>query len=814
MSELERDGEEECENEYGVQEVPLDKHQDHLDNLIKKSSPKKRQSRSKARIFTASQLQGADTLPNVPIAPLPFRLFQSDFKSFLHACVNANMIERAHSSLIYYRYRNLRNAPLTQSSQSNTQIPSTSPKEEQMIDVDIYNIMMKAWAGCGRVNKVKELMRLMKLADLTPNVQSYSCHILCLMHVSNRHMMTQESFDKLKRSMQLDGVDMTRLILDSRFNSTDTHRIRHFVQHHLGISVIHPHPSLSYNCLFMKDFNTFSASSLNIPSDSLTEWTQEQINREMKSVITVDSVFTGPLVEDTHDLDEQKDVCEEKDVCQEKDVCEEKDASSSRDDKFEKLETTSPGGVCGGQVSQFSAPNLACQPVTSQSEDGVNNLDANSLGAKNSDSQKQDAIKREKMKKLWDKMEVIWRQQLRRSLEREIDLLRYKVSELQGMNLLPYLISIDMNEIVNLMMDEISNNANISQYFSPPIQYIYRELGQKIRDAYMVQIKIKSGYFDDMMEIYSKYLKYLSSGDRRVNSRIFWYQTAMEKKLSFNHDLDEMGWSPNVCKAVGKFCFDLVINNLKIDPYILKQIDPSSPIYPDIESALTLTPNQAPNPTSGRNGTLEKNLAPNTLASQLSNKSKDSKLVPILFTVYKSTNEKCVEELRPHPVFLSLQKGATSNKLTFQRGKMPMLSPPVPWISPTYGCYLIGETPLFTDHSELAMRYLSGANLDPILDSLNALSLRPWIINKEILDVAVDVFNNHGNMELDIPVHASKMPGYQVATSGDVTRPLRPHPHRRKAMKQMKDQAEMYSLWCTCLYRLSIANHVINILIS
>lgn len=70
----------------------------------------------------------------------------------------------------------------------------------------------------------------------------------------------------------------------------------------------------------------------------------------------------------------------------------------------------------------------------------------------------------------------------------------------------------------------------------------------------------------------------------------------------------------------------------------------------------------------------------------------------------------------------------------------------------------------------------------------------------------IKIFNDNGNLDLDIPLHQLAMPALpkvKDSESKDERIVL-----IRKRFKQRKENSEMYSLWCDCLYKLSIANHV------
>lgn len=140
-----------------------------------------------------------------------------------------------------------------------------------------------------------------------------------------------------------------------------------------------------------------------------------------------------------------------------------------------------------------------------------------------------------------------------------------------------------------------------------------------------------------------------------------------------------------------------------------------------------------------------------------------------------------------------------------------MLSPPMPWISPKIGGQLIRSTDFMRQQGLVAdqlkkINDLPLQNLYPIIDSLNCLSLVPWSVNQKVLKVAMSVFSKGGDTSLDIPLSEDMMPS-PPSLSSDMSSSEKAKLNREK-MRLLKDKAEMYSLWCNCLYVLSIANHV------
>lgn len=100
-------------------------------------------------------------------------------------------------------------------------------------------------------------------------------------------------------------------------------------------------------------------------------------------------------------------------------------------------------------------------------------------------------------------------------------------------------------------------------------------------------------------------------------------------------------------------------------------------------------------------------------------------------------------------------------------------------------------------------------DLYPSLDSLNQLASIPWKVNTDVLDVIIKVFNDGGNDKLDVPQPPQSLEPLDVTREDEkVLTNVEKFKLFRQKMMHRRKMAEMYSLWCYALYRLSLANHV------
>lgn len=208
--------------------------------------------------------------------------------------------------------------------------------------------------------------------------------------------------------------------------------------------------------------------------------------------------------------------------------------------------------------------------------------------------------------------------------------------------------------------------------------------------------------------------------------------------------------------------------------------------------------------------------------------------LPAFYTIFRHQGRIIKEEVKPHPILCKLYRASQPENLTFPAYEIPMLCPPVPWIGVKTGGYLIAPCEMVRLPTQAVMqkqRLLENdlRHLYPSFDSLNQLAAVPWKVNTQVLDIVLEVGNTKFQLVTKIKIYLLISVLLKVFRSGgssklDVPQPsssLRAPPtpmadmdknQRYQLFKQRlqyrRKKAEMYSLWCDCLYRLSLANHV------
>lgn len=348
------------------------------------------------------------------------------------------------------------------------------------------------------------------------------------------------------------------------------------------------------------------------------------------------------------------------------------------------------------------------------------------------------------------------------------------------MNYYTYLKTMDTSHFVDILIKELYKLAAGSETFSPTVGQLYKELGQKVQQRYQIEQKKQNGTLEKIGEIYSSYCDIWDSGKTQDNTRQAWQRLVHEQRTSGpSMDQPEVPWPSNVLTGVGRFLYNILMRDIKIDSHLMR--------------------------TKSKSKT----------ASQPQN------LLPAFYTLFRNQGRLVKEEVKPHPVLARLLRASRQQTLTFDSNLVPMLCPPQPWSTPHNGGYLLNKSELIRlPHQAVQqwerIRASNPQQLYPALDSLNQLASVPWRVNTQLLDVIIKVFQNGGDAKLDVPQPPSSLPPLSSlppknAEGSNVSNADRAKQFRDKLVHRRR-QAEMYSLWCDALYRLSLAQHVSNII--
>ncbi|XP_011193541.1 DNA-directed RNA polymerase, mitochondrial isoform X1 [Zeugodacus cucurbitae] len=367
-------------------------------------------------------------------------------------------------------------------------------------------------------------------------------------------------------------------------------------------------------------------------------------------------------------------------------------------------------------------------------------------------------------------LEEMWRTQINAAIVRDLNTLRAQIRYKPNsfMNYYTYLKALDTTIYTDILLQEIYKLAEGSETFSPTVGQLYKELGQKVQQRYQIEMKKKNGILEKIGEIYSCYCDLWHEASTNDNARQMW------QRLVHNHrdsgpsmDVKYVSWPTNVQSGIGRFLYNILIRDIKIDAHIMRQ----------------------------------------------KAKSKQQNLLPAFYTLFRNQGRLVKEEVKPHPVLARLLRTSRQQTLTFDSSLVPMLCPPQPWSTPNNGGYLLNKSELIRLPHQAIQQWerinsSSQQQIYPALDSLNQLSSIAWRVNTDILDVIIKVFQNGGDDKLDVPQPPTSLPPLPSYGEENTTLTTAERSKRFKdKLAHRRKQGEMYSLWCDTLYRLSLANH-------
>lgn len=342
--------------------------------------------------------------------------------------------------------------------------------------------------------------------------------------------------------------------------------------------------------------------------------------------------------------------------------------------------------------------------------------------------------------------------------------------------LYPYLNALPVEQFVELILNEIRSLADGSESYSDSLKKMQLNLGQRVYERYQIKRKEGNGFMTKTLEIYDNYCEWylkrlkkdnnLDNCDQQYNFRQKWQMLKYENRNGASLDAEDNVWPSSVCQNVGKFMYNIILHDIKINTNIMNE-----------------------------------------------NRTKDHKL-PAFYAIHRTCGGYSREELKSHPVLHKLVRAAASSKLRVQTQLAPTLCPPTPWCSGmkgTHGGYLLTKVPIIripsnVTHQWKKMEQVPLPSLYPVLDSLNQLGSIAWTVNEAILDLQIKIFRSGGSKELEIARHPSLLNISELQAAGALVDEKKDSKFKIRSLLN-RGRAEMYSLWCDTLYKLSLANH-------
>lgn len=122
---------------------------------------------------------------------------------------------------------------------------------------------------------------------------------------------------------------------------------------------------------------------------------------------------------------------------------------------------------------------------------------------------------------------------------------------------------------------------------------------------YQIEQKKKNGILQKVGEIYGSYCEIWDDGDTSDNTRQMWQRLVHDQRATGpSMDIREVTWPPNVLAGVGRFLYNILIRDIKIDSHIMRQ----------------------------------------------KSKTKQQNMLPAFYTLFRNQGRLVKEEVKPHPI--------------------------------------------------------------------------------------------------------------------------------------------------------------------
>jgi len=377
----------------------------------------------------------------------------------------------------------------------------------------------------------------------------------------------------------------------------------------------------------------------------------------------------------------------------------------------------------------------------------------------------------------------VWRQHLTNKITEDAK----RSQKSKGLRLHIFLASVPVKNIVDIILNTARTLCEESEVYSPTIHVLQKTLGEQAMKEYFLQCKLNNpSYLKDFKEMFSKYLDWYCAPQ---STSTLTHRAAIQ-----SDQVSQFTWSNETIHMVGNQIKDLLLkelfiqrdqeDNIVVNNQVLIQGKLQSPKYP-----------------------LKKD--------------------PAFFTLFRERKDgRQARELKPHPLLSDLLRDQNMLNIRFKVEHIPMVCPPMPWISHKTGAHFYSHPEIVKNLGYLYSNSISNqyeklealvnGEMNPVLDSVNQLGSVPWIINKDVLKLALTIFLEQKDEKLmdvlGLPFHPNniKDPTKEIQQDNEdgqeqikeeISRKL----EEKEEMMHLKQQS--YGLWCDMVYRLSLAQH-------
>ena len=260
------------------------------------------------------------------------------------------------------------------------------------------------------------------------------------------------------------------------------------------------------------------------------------------------------------------------------------------------------------------------------------------------------------VKILMQDLEQEWRERLTKLIS-EKRMVRSRLATWEKTKLLNkyvFMSHLPVAGLVDIILSEALNLIYTSETFSLSSSQLCMKLGEQVMNAYFLHNKLhKSSYYGkEISQAYSRYLDWYVEPAGKAKT----HRAAMLKACGdFGLKHAEFRWPDHIITMVGRELKNFLLQELHV--------------------------------TRDRNGEI---VANNRILSGTGFKEPALPLYsnPAFFKVYRTRKDHEVQETKPHPILVKLHEKSDKAILRFSPIDVPMICPPVPWISRDTGAFI------------------------------------------------------------------------------------------------------------------------------
>lgn len=202
-------------------------------------------------------------------------------------------------------------------------------------------------------------------------------------------------------------------------------------------------------------------------------------------------------------------------------------------------------------------------------------------------------------------LHVKWRHQISSAFQRDLNTLRSQTHSKgnRAISLYPYLRALKPNDYADILMTEARMLSEGSETFSLTIGALYKRIGCRVQSKYFMERKRKEGILAKTRDVYAKYVHDLCGRHSSDNPRQSWQRHVHHAQAhGSSMDIIDQVWPNMTLLGVGRFLFQILMRDVKID------------------------------------------------ANALRANSKTENVLPAFYTLFRNEGKYVKEEVKPHPV--------------------------------------------------------------------------------------------------------------------------------------------------------------------